>query len=175
MHKWSGLLSNVKASRLWSHVRMSGQVFHCCHKSCLRGLSLRLGRNRTPALGDGRRAVWSYRWRTWSLFSSPVVGDKCPPANPVCHCQQDWWGSESVVSGALQWLDVQHMNTLLRKYWEIQYCRCIHPCGYQLFDKSKECGYMRSRCFESIKSLYTSSWCVGFVLRHQITVHNHRT
>lgn len=107
MHKWSGLLSGVKALRLCSHVRMSGQAFHCRHKSCLRGLSLRLGRNRTPALRDDWKAVWSCRWRTWSLFSSPVAGDKSPPASPVCHCQQDWRGSGSM----------EHYNSWMCNTW----------------------------------------------------------
>lgn len=69
MHKWSGLSPNVKALQLCSCVKMSGQVFRFCHKSCLRGLSLHLRRNRTPVLRDGRRAVWSYRWRKPDLFS----------------------------------------------------------------------------------------------------------
>lgn len=49
----TSFVKNVKALRLCSRVRMSGQVFYCCHKSFLRGLSLRLRRNRTPSLRDG--------------------------------------------------------------------------------------------------------------------------
>lgn len=84
--------------------------------------SLCLERNRTPSLRDGWRAVWSYRWRSWSLSSSPVVGDKSPPASPVYHCQQDWWGSESVAS-VQQGLDVQHMTISWMK--SIRYSRKI--------------------------------------------------
>lgn len=111
MTKWSGLLSNVKALRRCSH-ETSFQVFHCCQKSCLRGLSLLLGRNRTPALRGGLRAVWSFRWRTWSVFSSPVVGDKTSPASPVCHCQQYWWGTGKRGVQALWGKDVQLMTKL---------------------------------------------------------------
>lgn len=65
----TSFVKNVKALRLCSHVRMSGQVFYCCHKSFLRGLSLRLRRNRTPSLRDGAGELFEVTGGEPDLFS----------------------------------------------------------------------------------------------------------
>lgn len=98
MHKWSPLW---QALLLWHSAEVAtgcicvtvwpGLVL-LSQKLSPRGQSLSQARNKTPSLKGDWRTVWSYRWRTWSPLSSPVVGEKSPPAGSVYHCQQDWWG-----------------------------------------------------------------------------------
>lgn len=79
-------------------------------------------RNKTPAMRDGWRPV----------FSSPAMGDKSPPASPVCHCQQDWRGSEITeccIWGTTRAAGMCNMWQNFR--WKEKYGRNIQGVGKQ--------------------------------------------
>lgn len=75
------------ALRLRSHARMSGQVFYYCHKGSV--FTSGEKRDSLPERGP-ESCLKSQVEKLIALFlTSPVVGDKTPPASSVCHCLRD--------------------------------------------------------------------------------------